>query len=458
MDVRQLPLLPDAQSQSELPAASTRQPQRKSRSNGTANKLAPEDLPAHEWYRFVLSFPPHLVRHYLDRFGITTSHLVLDPFCGTGTTLVECKKLGIPSVGIEAHPMAHFAASTKTNWVPDPDGLIAHATAVARHAAAQLEEQGMHDIPVAGHKPWPGSRLSTLPDEMFKLLLADSISPLPLHKTLILLDAIHRRESPQFTAHERLALARALMTSIGNLRFGPEVGLGEIKSDTPVISTWLHQVTRISADLALLRPRSSVPAVVIHGDSRSLTGSLLPSSIDAVFTSPPYPNEKDYTRTMRLESVLLGFVKSREDLRALKRTLVRSNTRSVYRDDADHKSVADILEISRLAEEIEDKRKALGKTSGFERMYHRVTLQYFGGMARHLESLRDTLRPGAMLGYVVGDQASYLRVLIRTGDLLGRIARSLGYDLLDIDLFRTRVATATRQQLREEVVILRWPG
>jgi hypothetical protein len=35
--------------------------------------------------------------------------LVLDPFCGTGTTLVECKKKGTSSVGIEAHPMGHFA-------------------------------------------------------------------------------------------------------------------------------------------------------------------------------------------------------------------------------------------------------------------------------------------------------------------------------------------------------------
>ena len=66
---------------------------------GETNKLLPEDRPAHEWYRFVLSFPPHLVRTYLHRFGINRTHQVLDPFCGTGTTLVECKKLGIPSIG-----------------------------------------------------------------------------------------------------------------------------------------------------------------------------------------------------------------------------------------------------------------------------------------------------------------------------------------------------------------------
>jgi len=68
------------------------------------------------------------------------------------------------------------------------------------------------------------------------------------------------------------------------------------------------------------------------------------------------------------------------------------------------------------------------------------------------------LRTGAQLAYVVGDQASYLRVMIRTGQILADIAGSIGYEVGSIDLFRTRLATATQEQLREEVVVLRWPG
>jgi 2-polyprenyl-3-methyl-5-hydroxy-6-metoxy-1,4-benzoquinol methylase len=48
--------------------------------------------------------------------------------------------------------------------------------------------------------------------------------------------------------------------------------------------------------------------------------------------------------------------------------------------------------------------------------------------------------------------------MIRTGQLLADIAASLGYEVTGIDLFRTRLATATGEQLREEVVLLRWPG
>ncbi len=88
------------------------------------NRLAPNDRAVHDWYRFILSYPPHLVRGYLQRFQVDDSQRVLDPFCGTGTTLVECKKLGIPSVGIEANPMAHFATQVKVNWEPAPNNLM----------------------------------------------------------------------------------------------------------------------------------------------------------------------------------------------------------------------------------------------------------------------------------------------------------------------------------------------
>lgn len=78
--------------------------------NPIQNDLRAEDRSVHRWYRFVLSFPPHLVRDYLNRFAVTADQSVLDPFCGTGTTPVECKKLGIRAVGLEATPMAHFAS------------------------------------------------------------------------------------------------------------------------------------------------------------------------------------------------------------------------------------------------------------------------------------------------------------------------------------------------------------
>ncbi|MEW5702293.1 MAG: hypothetical protein AB1792_08705 [Candidatus Zixiibacteriota bacterium] len=211
-------------------------------------------------------------------------------------------------------------------------------------------------------------------------------------------------------------------------------------------------------DLRGIRDTSSAQARVLRADARELGRLLEPARFDAVITSPPYPNEKDYTRTTRLESVFLGFLRSKSDLRTLKQTLVRSNTRNVFKADKDDEEVAEHEEIQRLADQIESRRVELGKTSGFERLYPRVAKLYFGGMRRHLQGLRRLVRPGAQLAYVVGDQASYLRVMIRTGQLLADIADSLGYEVLHLDLFRSRFATATGEMLREEVLLLKWPG
>ena len=104
---------------------------RSSVSRGDSNRLESSDRAAHDWYRFVLSFPPHLVREYISRFELGANACVLDPFCGTGTTIVECKKIGIASVGVEAHPMSHFASATKIDWSPDPDKLETIAAALA---------------------------------------------------------------------------------------------------------------------------------------------------------------------------------------------------------------------------------------------------------------------------------------------------------------------------------------
>ncbi|MHB8262987.1 MAG: DNA methyltransferase [Acidimicrobiales bacterium] len=408
---------------------------------GSENDVLPEDQAVHRWYRFVLAFPPHLVRDYFSDFGLTTSSVVLDPFCGTGTTLVEAKLAGIGSLGIEAAPMAHFASSVKTAWRTSPNALRAHAHQIAARCR---------------NRKLPRT-LRTLPLEADRLLLADSISPLPLHRVLVLREAIKQARKDPFYNYELLALARILPTEVGNLRFGPEVGVSSVKkTDVPVVDLWLAAVDDIATDLESLG--NGAPSRAILGDSRLASDQIRPKSVDAVITSPPYPNEKDYTRTTRLESVLLGFMSSRDDLRAFKKTLMRSNTRTVYRDDDDDQWVREHPEIQRIAAEIEQRRVDMGKTSGFERMYHRVMKLYFGGMARHLDRLKPVLRTGARLAYVVGDQASYLRVMIRTGTLLADIAERQGYELERIDLFRTRPATATKALLREEVVVLRWPG
>ena len=134
-----LPLAPAGFKKTSVKAAG-------SEPNALMNKLAPGDRAFHDWYRFVLSFPPHLVRCYLQEFELNSEQTILDPFCGTGTTLVESKKCGIRGVGLEANPFAKFASSVKLDWDIDPEILRTGAHEVADTPSGLFVRRGLRTI------------------------------------------------------------------------------------------------------------------------------------------------------------------------------------------------------------------------------------------------------------------------------------------------------------------------
>jgi hypothetical protein len=83
-------------------------------------------------------------------------------------------------------------------------------------------------------------------------------------------------------------------------------------------------------ELAKIRTTITNPArcEVFCSEDRELNG--VPGDISAVITSPPYPNEKDYTRTTRVDSIIVGLLRDCESLRQVKESLLRSNTRNIF--------------------------------------------------------------------------------------------------------------------------------
>ena len=413
------------------------------------NRLAPADRAFHDWYRFVLAYPPHFVREYLGRLSNSEAATVLDPFCGTGTTLVEAKKLGVAAYGVDANSVAAFASRVKTDWRPGAAAVRERAAEVLSKAAATLSDSnGAHGRADFLTRAL-GARTSLIP--------AGFISEAPLGKVLALKGAIDDTSDRRVRELLTLALADVIVNGAGNVGFGPEVYRTKAKKDAPVLELFQKKTMLIATDLEGLNGHRYPATTVREGDARTLDG-IPDSSIDIVLTSPPYPNEKDYTRTTRLESVLLGFIADKHGLRVMKEHLLRSNTRNVFKSDNDGDAISGFKSITALADTIEQRRRELGKTSGFERQYAKVTRHYFGGMYRHLEALWPKLRPGARCAYVVGDQMSYFQVPIRTGALLAELAQDLGYAVEGIDLWRYRRATATGIDLREEVVMLQRPA
>ncbi len=60
--------------------------------------------------------PPKLARSMLNLSGVHQNNTVLDPFCGTGTVLLEALTLGINCIGSDANPVSCEASRTNTSW------------------------------------------------------------------------------------------------------------------------------------------------------------------------------------------------------------------------------------------------------------------------------------------------------------------------------------------------------
>lgn len=430
------------------------------RPNHLAQKL--DDATIHNWYRFVLSYPDHLVSGLIDRFGARPGQIVLDPFVGTGTTLVECKRRNINSIGIDANPVTAFASQVKTTWDIDLelfDGRfdeLRHTIwgpiqAISSQYATQLS---FDDLFPVGKSLAESMSLESEYDTLQPLLPKNWISEIPLRKCLVIKQALASSPQDSFTNLCRLALVNTLV-AVSNLGFGPEVYVSKKRKDADVYGLFVSKMHQMRHDLKSVQQISNVGETTVYSlDARTLA-SFMDGPVDFVISSPPYPNEKDYSRITRLELILLGFIQEKADLRTIKKEMLRSHTRNVYVADRDSDFVSDVPEIQQLSQEIEKRRVERGATSGFEKLYHRVVTEYFGGMYRVLEQLQQIMPVGGKVALVVGDQMSYFRVPIYTARLLSLVAQQkLNYVEAETLLWRTRKSTVTKMDVEEHILIL----
>lgn len=400
----------------------------------------------HDWYRTIFGYSDHLVGKLLDEFSVDESQLVFDPFCGSGTTLVECMKRGIDSVGIDANPVSQFAARVKTNWGLTENRIMELLPEIrASYSSFLRRTQKYKKDPTYAYLDTSG------------MVERGWISEEPLRKALALKAAILSLSTNfEYINFFLLALLAELVGNISNIKFGPTLYCGPVKQDVDVIGKFEIRVKRIAQDLTIARKITQGAAKVLVGDSRecgSILGEDYVRKFSSVITSPPYPSEHDYTRNSRLELAFLENVTSRSTLQKIKKAMLRSNTKGIYKSDSDGDKVQDNQLIKSIIRKIEP--RARKKSHGFARLYTTVVSQYFGGMYRHFESLKPYLAEDAKLAYIVGDQSSYLKVHVPTAQILGEIAESLGYEVVKIQLWRSRWASSSSTEIAENILILK---
>ena len=380
----------------------------------------------------------------MNRLGVSDDQMVFDPFCGTGTTLVESMKRGMSSVGVDASPFSCFVTRVKTGRKVRPDKLLS----VLVDVAVEYDRASRTDY--SDTKAYKYLNESGM-------LSRGWISPTPLRDALALKAAIYKAApSAAYRDVLLLALVANLSTGIGNMKYGPEIYCGPKKRTVNVWSVFESNAGRMIRDLWAVQERKLGPTSVFLGDARNCSAILRQNGIKKVhvaISSPPYPAEHDYTRNTRLELAFLDFVRTKDNVQAIKRSMIRSHTKGIYKTDGDAKLVRDYESIKNLASKVE--RKCRHKKYGFARLYPTVIREYFGGMMRHLNSMGSVIDRGGRYAMIVGDQASYLGVHVPTADILGEIAEDCGFDVEESFVWRTRWATAKSKKVKEHALVLR---
>jgi tRNA G10 N-methylase Trm11 len=418
--------------------------------NGPATRRQPSaqtilNGEVHNWYRLRLGYSDHLVADLLDKFGLRAGDSVLDPFCGSGTSLVECMKKGIDSVGIDANPSSCFAATVKTNWQLQPTTLLSLLDDIERAFNRCLRSSTLCSDPTFLYLKETG------------MLERGWISPSPLVQSLAIKRAIcDLHTSSSYKNALFLALIAEVVDGASNVKFGPELYCGPSRDDHDVLAGFVDRLELMASDLKTVRNIPNYGAAeVLFGDSRKCRAVFARrrNVFSAVICSPPYPAEHDYTRNARLELAFLEAVRDRDTLREIKKGMIRSHTKGIYKSDRDDKYVVSNKTIKALVTELEE--AIIGKKYGFARLYPKVVQEYFGGMKRHLMSVLKLLSPGGLCAYVVGDQGSYLGVHVPTAKILAQLAEEAGFEVTDIKKWRTRWASTSARGIDENIVLFK---
>lgn len=409
------------------------------------------DEPGYRWIRYKEAFSPALVREILDSWsGIEGP--VLDPFAGTGTSVLVANERDLAGIGVELLAYPQWAAATT---IAARTASAEHLREIASRAVALASAAKLNDVAVELAAPAAKWALS---DEVKHALLSLQFA-LPPRGSGVEADLAHLA---LISSVEGVSMSVKDGTSLrhrSRLRQGRSARPGR-KENAPAAGdvrvAFGKAVSAIADDLPKL-PSSEATGAVLRADARDLP--LADHSAGCAIFSPPYPNRYDYSAVYQLELAVGGFVRTGVELRAARKALLRSHLEAPAAENPvfDDPLVVEVLRAVADAAALQPAVHA-GRTM-------RMLVGYFDDMKQVLHELARVLRPGAPAACVVASQ-TYFGTSVPTDLLLASLARRAGLIVEEVWVLR-RKGVAAQQRARgvvsstggrESALLLRRPN
>ena len=405
----------------------------------------------HGLHEYKGKFNPQVARVLLNIFGAREGTRVLDPFCGSGTTLVESAHLGSEAVGTDLNPLAVFVTNAKIVALSTPVeqlefDLNSIVSAISMNKLSSLgpiqtaRDKFMSSWFDDEHRRWVEYLIFVISDvaenrsEIFLSLLSNLLRDYSLQEPSDL--RIRRRFSPMPTEPIAVAFEKAARKFLSSL-----------SSTQKIIGV---QPNRCTALLQDVRETASGKDIGLF---------------DIAITSPPYATALPYIDTQRLSLVALGLCEP-DEIRLLDGALIGSREATtkqkamIVAEMRSNESSIPAREMSFCTSLVQD----LGPNDGFRRQaVPSLLYRYFVAMQSSLSAVLRRMKPGAPYALIVGHNHTILsgrRRDIDTPSHIASLADHVGWhveELVPLQTYQRFGLHSSNAVAAEALLILRAP-
>jgi DNA modification methylase len=394
----------------------------------------------HRWAPYIQGFSASFVQSVFDQYKKDyESPVVLDPFAGCGTVLVQSKLNGHESVGTELNPLLQFIADAKvTSWDVNPELLLKLYSSIPRNVRT------------------PAPDFLKSENQFNKEVLRN----LEFLKGGI--DSIRTKTKEQKKARDLILLAfSAILIDCSNLKRTPCLGYWKNKTvpDDAPCALMERKIKEVYSDLMSLQKNYKKNIKIeskVH--LANAMEHVHEDNFDLIITSPPYMNGLDYVMNYKIEMAWLGFTKELKDAKKVKDNLVVC-------DNVSKGLIREFVQVdSKYTNEWMVEIKSNIETNIVRRGNYRrldmphIVHKYFDDMYKVMDKVIKSLNPNGRFILVVGDSL-IADVYIPTDLFLARIGAELGLNIEKIEKARNRYSGQIRNyKLRETIITLKKPA
>jgi hypothetical protein len=385
----------------------------------------------HGWLRLTPAYSVHLVGEILERVTVGDG-MLLDPFCGTGTTALVCAERGIKAETTDINPFLVWLTRVKARRYAPGD---VRAFEQLGSEAARVVSAGQSSEPWVPplyriDRWWDAPTLERLGRLMACIRREQARTPIRVTDLLKVAFCRAMIESAQVSfGHQSMSFkntARMNSKSVGAARDG-------------VTNLWLAAVRAVSCSAS--SPIVRVPRAVLC-DARDLASRFAPDHFACVITSPPYPNRMSYIRELRPYMYWLGYLGDGRaagelDWQAIGGTWGCATS-----------NVAKWVPARPVDIPFEGFSGLLARIAERSPILARYVHKYFHDMVQHCRSLFDVVRPGGSVHYIVGNSRFYDTV-VPVEQIFARLFESAGFVETAVRKIRKRTS---KKELFEFVV------